>query len=317
MSVRKLLSNWPYKLLALGTAIILASYVHSERNPWTTASLDMTVQAVNIQDGHVARPRLDKVAVSLRGPKSDVDAVIALAKSGEAKALVDLEGRQAGVHDTPVKINIPNSMTRNLTVQPVLQHIMVTVDAVSSRTMPLQVRIKSSPPIGLSASQPSVNPATATVSGGSSLVNSVARLVVIVDPTPLKPSVDEYAAIKALDARGNEVRGVDVAPDDAHVSMKLVETPANKAVFVSPSITGQPEFPYRVTKVSVTPSSIMVRGKPERLAGTSIILTDDVDVSGATADIVRYVGLHVPPGIDIEGAGRVKVTIRIVAGETP
>ncbi|MEN6371883.1 MAG: CdaR family protein [Armatimonadota bacterium] len=317
MSVRKLLSNWPYKLLALGTAIILSSYVHSERNPWTTASLDMTVQAVHIQDGYVARPRQDKVTVSLRGSKSDVDAVVAMSKSGEAKAIIDLEGCQAGDHDIPVKIDIPGSTNGNITVQAVPQHMLVKVDVVSSRTMPLQVRIKTSPPIGLSASQPDISPATATVSGGSSLVNSVARLVVVVDPTPLKPSVDEYAAIKALDARGNEVQGVDVAPDDAHVAMTLVEAPANKAVFVSPSIVGQPEFPYKVTKVSVTPSSIMVNGKPERLAGTSIILTDDVDVSGATSDVIRYVGLHVPPGIDIEGTGKVKVTIRIVSEQTP
>lgn len=312
MSVRKLLENWPYKLLALGTAIILASYVHSERNPWMSTTLDMTVQAVHLQEGFIAKPKQEKVTVSLRGTKSDVDAVVALAKDGEAKALVDLKGKQAGAHNLPIKLAIPDLSSRNITAQPVPQQMLVTVDAVSSRTLSVQVRIKSSPPIGVSVSQSNVTPATATISGGSSLVNSVARLEVVVDPTTLKPSVDEYVSIKALDAKGNEVKGVDVAPDDARVTLRLVETPASKAVFVSPSIAGQPEFPYKVVKVSVTPNSIMVRGKPERLAGTSIISTDEVDVSGATSDIVRYVGLHVPPGIEIEGSDRVKVTIRIV-----
>jgi len=316
MSVHKLLENWPYKLLALGTAIILASYVHSERNPWMSTTLNMAVQTVHLQDGLVAKPKQDKVSVTLRGTKSDVDAVIALAKSGEAKALFDLKGKQAGAHSMPVKLVIPNLSSRNITAQPVPQQILVSVDAVSTRTLPVQVKTKSSPPIGLSTSQPNVSPATATISGASSLVNSVAKLVVVVDLTPLKPSVDEYASIKALDAKGNEVKGVDVAPDDAHVSMRLVEAPASKAVFVSPSIVGQPEFPYKVVKVSVTPSSVTVKGKPERLAGTSIISTDDVDVTGAMSDIVRYVGLHVPPGIEIDGSDRVKVTVKIVA-ETP
>ncbi len=142
-------------------------------------------------------------------------------------------------------------------------------------------------------------------------MNRVARLVVLVDPTPLRPSSDDFEPIKALDVRGNEVIGVDVEPQGAHVALKLVEAPASKSVFVSPGYVGQPQFPFRVVQVSVTPSFVTVRGRPEVLAGTAIIATDDVDVTGAVADLVRYVTLRIPPGIEVEGSRQVKVTIRI------
>lgn len=317
MSLRKLLRNWPYKLLALATAIVLATYVHTERNPWTSVSVDAVVQTMHLQDDYIAKLSGDRISVLVNGPKSDVENVSSLIKSGDIKAVADLAKLAPGKHNVQLSITLPDALAGGVTVQPVTQVVSVTIDATSSRTMPVQVRVKSSPPIGFAVGEASINPSTATVSGAGSLVDCVAKLVVVVDPTPLRPSVDEYAGIKALDAENNEIKGVKVAPVDTHVALKLVEAPASKAVFVAPTIVGQPEFPYRVSKVTVTPSSVTVKGRPERLAGMSILSTDEIDVAGATSDIVRYVSLHVPPGIEIDDGSSVKVTVRISSGQNP
>jgi len=318
MVVGRLTRNWPYKLLALGTAAILAVYVHSEKNPWTTASVTARVEHMHLQEGYVATLSQEGVAVSLEGPKSSVDAAVARARSGEVTARVDLARLQAGPHNVPIRsIQFPASLPGDVTAQPATSTIAVSIEARTSRTLPVEVKIKTPPPIGLAVGEPTVTPDKAVLSGASSLVGAVTHLVVIVDPTPLRPSVDEYAPIRALDEQGDEVKGLVVDPAAAHVMLKLAEAPANKAVFVSPSFTGQPRFPYRVEKVTVMPSSVTIRGRPELLAGTSTVSTDEVDVTDAMNDVVGYVAVHVPPGLTIQGSDRVKVTVRITLAPRP
>lgn len=311
MTLRKLLKNWPYKLLAVGTAIMLTTYVRGMQNPQISTSITTRLGIVGLQKGYVVTLAQDEVPVSLEGPKVAVDAV----KTNDIKAWVNLANMQTGTHTVPIAVRIPEQLMRTVIARPAIPRVSVTVEAVSSRTLPVEVKIKNSPPIGYASSEPKINPTTATVSGRSSLVDSVARLVVMVDPTPLRPSVDEYVQITSLDTHGNRIRNLDISPEGARVMLKLVEAPASKPVFISPSIVGQPQFPYRVTKISVMPSSVSVEGRPESLAGLTTMSTDEVDVTGATEDIVRRVGLHVPPGIEVEGSRFVKVTVRIETGQ--
>jgi YbbR domain-containing protein len=183
----------------------------------------------------------------------------------------------------------------NVTPQLAFRDVAVTIESISSRTIGIEAKLKSPPPIGWAQSDPAIEPPRAIVSGRSSLVDRVARLVVTVDATTLKPSVDDFVQIKALDARGRELDGIRVSPDGAHIALRLVEAPAGKLVFVSPTVTGQPQFPYQVTKISVTPSSVTIKGRPETLVNSSTISTEEVDVTGATADVVRRTTLRLPP----------------------
>jgi YbbR domain-containing protein len=303
--------------VALGTAIILFTYVHGERNPQTTASVDATVLPLHRQDGYIARISPERISISLQGPKSEVDAVIGVLKSGEIRPTVDLGKLSPGVHNAQVDVAIPDGLAASTIVKPVVPTISVTIETKSSRAMTVRARAKNPPPIGFAVGEPAIDPAIATVSGASSLVNSVARLEVVTDLTTLRPSVDEDVKITAINSMGEAIKGLNISPSSAHIAVRLVEAPASKAVFVQPSVTGQPQFPYKVIRISVAPNSVTLKGKPERLAGTSIITTDDVDVRSATSDIVRYVGLHVPPGVEIEGSGSVKVTIKIDTDQNP
>lgn len=308
MVLRNLLKNWPYKLIALGTAIILTTYVHGERNPTVSTSAATRLGIIGLQKGYVVTLAQEEVPISLQGPKTAVDAV----KPTDIKAWINLANLRAGSHTVPIIVSFPESSTHNVIAKPAVPKVSVTIEALSSRTLPVEVKIKNSPPIGYASSEPSVTPSVATVSGRRSLVDSVARLIVMVDPTPLRPSLDEYVSIKPVDSHDNPVNDVNISPDGVRVALRLVETPADKPIFVSPTIVGQPQFPYRVTKVNVTPNSVSVKGRPESLAGASTVSTDAVDIAGATTDVVRQVGLHVPPGLDIDGPRTVKVTVRIV-----
>ncbi len=314
MILRGFMGNWPYKLLALAAAIVLAAYVHSERNPRTTASIDAEIMALNNKQGHTVRLSPAKVSIALQGPKSEVDALIGIIRSGDIKPTVDVAQLKPGNYKIPIVFVVPNALAPSVNAQPVVRKADVSIESTSNRKMSVQVKVKTSPPLGSAVGPIRIDPPTASIKGPSSVVESVTALQVVCDPTPLKPSVDELAPIKAVDARGRQVKGVEINPEEAHVILKLVEAPASKAVFVQPNVTGQPQYPYRVTKISVVPNSVTLKGKPEVLAGTTVLATDVVDISDTNTDTIRRVGLHLPPGVQIEGAASVRVFVRVAPG---
>ena len=122
----------------------------------------------------------------------------------------------------------------------------ITLDSRQTKTLPIQVKPRSSWPIGYAVSVQSISPEVGKVKGGSNAVGAVARLVVIADPTPIRPSVDDSLPVKALDARDREVRGVTIEPEDAQVSIRLVEAPETRPVYVNWNVVGRPLFPVRL-----------------------------------------------------------------------
>ncbi len=303
-----LLKNWPYKIFAVLIAFTIWSHVQNVRNPVTDVPAKVPVKYTHLHKGYVANVIPEEILVTLQGPKLQVDEMNI---KKDIMATVDLANLDVGTHRVPIKIVIPEERRDGVAALFDSKDVAVTIESVSSRTIGIEVKMKSPPPIGWTLSDPTIQPSRAIVSGRSSLVDRVARLAVTTDATPLKPSIDDYVHIKALDARGREIDGVRVAPDGARVALKLVEAPAGKSVFVSPTVTGQPQFPYQVTKVSVTPNSVTIKGRPESLVNTSTLSTDEVDVTGATGNVVRRTTLRVPPGLDIDGPRTVKVTVKI------
>jgi YbbR domain-containing protein len=308
--LRRFLKNWPYKLLALGTAIILTTYVHGELNPWTTASVDVPLRTMHLPDGFcIAKQSLTEVSVTLSGPKADVDSA---AQSDQVRAWVDLKRVRAGERRLPINVSVPATLARSVSGMPATPTVALSIESKLSRILPIHIKPRNSWPIGYAIGEQVIDPASATISGGASAVNKVSRLVVVADPTPLRPSVDETLPIKALDSQGNEVTDIDFETTRAHVVMRLMEALDTRVVTINAITTGQPAFSYKVASIDVAPNSLAIKGKPERLVGTSVIYTDEVDVSEATSDVTRYVRVHVPAGIQIDGSDTVKVTVRIV-----
>jgi YbbR domain-containing protein len=65
----------------------------------------------------------------------------------------------------------------------------------------------------------------------------------------------------------------------------------------------------------VDPPSVTLLGPVDILNATSVVLTDDVDVSGASSDLFRTVSLRLPTSVSISGNATVSVRVRIAAGQ--
>lgn len=315
MRIKNILSNWPYKLGAFVLAVILTSYVHAVLNPETTITLTAQVRTEGLKEGYVASLSPNKIPISFTGPKTEVEAVVEETRTQDIAAWIDLRGLGTGKHEVKIsRLSIGEKLSENVKAVPAVSSVKVNIEPVVSRTLPITVKISTALDVGWTAGNPTVEPSKATISGAESMVASVRKLSVSVMPTPEKPLIDEYVPIRALDAGGAEVLGVRVVPDAAHVVIKLTESPATRTVYISPRITGHPQYPYRVVDVAASPETVVIKGPSEIINKISTLDTEIVDISGAVQNVVKKVNLSVPSGVEIEGSRRVTVSVRIEMG---
>lgn len=100
-------------------------------------------------------------------------------------------------------------------------------------------------------------------------------------------------------------------PKGAHVGMKLLDSPASRAVFVSPDTAGQPPFPYKVGDIVVRPRTVTVTGRPKQLMNVTTLRTETVDLAGRTTTFSERVRIIVPRGLTLAGSKYVRVTVKI------
>jgi len=88
-----------------------------------------------------------------------------------------------------------------------------------------------------------------------------------------------------------------------------VDRATAKAVPVVPTIVGEPRFGYSLLGVQVTPTTVSIRGDPQRLEAVEQVTTEPINLSGATRDITQDVPIVTPEGIEV--TTRVRVSIQI------
>lgn len=307
-------NNLFYKILALAVAIGLWGYVNSERNPQSRKTLTVPVDARNLAKGFAPELDASEVSVKIEGLKSVVDVV----RKEDVKAWVDLEGVAAnsGPVEKPRKVNISISSVPmddvNVTVEPA--SVRVKVEALSGKRLPVDLKPLSAPPLGYSYGNPAIIPASVSVSGKSTEVSRVKRVILTFPGSEPANPIDDYFTVTPLDTRGNIVEGVSLQPDRVRLKIDMVEVPATKAVIVSPTIVGEPKFPAQVNRISISPSSVVLEGKPSALVGISTILTDSISIEGTEETVSKEVLLRVPPGVKAD-INRVRVVVHISTQE--
>jgi len=128
--------------------------------------------------------------------------------------------------------------------------------------------------------------------------------------------VRQSYSLVARDDRGFIVAGVSLDPSSAAVEIQVEQKQFERLVAVSPSVRGSPAAGYNVVAEEVDPPSVTLLGPVDILNVTSVVLTDDIDISGATSDVFRTVSLRLPTSVSVSGSsGTVSVRVRIEAGQ--
>ena len=155
------------------------------------------------------------------------------------------------------------------------------------------------------------------ISGPKSAISRVVSAAVTIDVTNAKNSLSANVEIILYDSEGREINENSITKqvDYVHVDVEILEI---KTVTVYGSKSGSPAEGYLYTgSLQISPATIKVAGAPSDISGINrLVITDSVDISNATTDVVETVDLnkYLPGGLifaDPEFDGVATITVFI------
>jgi YbbR domain-containing protein len=165
---RVFLENLGLKLVALALSFVLFLYVQGERRRDTVTGALVKLSLLAPRGKVLTIDPVDKLAVTLRGPRS---AVQRLMSEGIAQVEIDLQGRAPGpLHFTSEMIQVPRGLTVE-SIQP--PQIDVSWEDRVVKVVPLLARYGGKPAAGYRVARIVVSPREAEVEGAKSAIESL------------------------------------------------------------------------------------------------------------------------------------------------
>ncbi|MGH2632349.1 MAG: CdaR family protein, partial [Tepidiformaceae bacterium] len=159
-----------------------------------------------------------------------------------------------------------------------------------------------------------VDPVFVSVRGLPDLVDSVAEVDVDVNLGSVRGDTQLDGDLVARTAGGSTVT-VTLSPTTARVSLKVQPIFEQRTIGLTPSIVGTPAPGYRVGNVTIDPPVVTVTGPKDVVDGLQGLGMDQVDVGGATKDVVQSRLVDRVPNLVADHTS-VIVTVSIVPFDT-
>jgi len=311
--------RWIVKFLpTLLTALILAIIVwvsavsSADPNEEREFEAPVPVTVLGLDPDLVITGQLDdEVKLNIRAPRSVQERLSA--NPDAIHAFINLSGLKAGEHTLEPQIAIDLSPTRVTLVTP--SEITLKLENILSKEVPIEVRQTGGLPIGYEAGTPVLSQDSALVIGPESQVVKVENLVVSLDLSNVITSIDRQVDLKALDARGVIVSGINLNPSQVTVEIPITQLGGYRNVFVKIVTTGQIAQGFYLTGILADPPTITIYSTDPELAANmpAFIETTPVNLNGALESFQKDVNLNLPEGIVVVGDQQVTIQVSIAA----
>ena len=285
--IGSLSNNLGYKLLSLLLAILLWNYVISTNTNITRVktlyNLTGNVSGQSVLTGNQLAmtedptEALSGLSVTVEAPQADYSKV----SSGNVQVMLDLSNvRSAGSQEVPLRAPSPYGRVRSISPQ----SLKLTFENLDSRNITINPElIGEADDYWYNVSR--LNPSVLTVSGASSVVQSIASARVNVDVTGMENSIVKVLPFTLLDADGNEISQTMLNRTTSSITVSLDIYPCKEIPFAADPaslVTGQPEKGYVVESVTIQPESVIVAADYELLDSLNQLMIDPVPVNDAS-----------------------------------
>ena len=196
----------------------------------------------------------------------------------------------------------------------------VTLDfeTLDSRSVPVNIKLTGDMSDNYYYNHTRVNPASITVSGAASVVQSISAAYVYDDMTGHDTSFTSALPFVLQDSSGNEVGQslLNLSSSSATVNVEIypsMEVKVRSAL--EDIITGKPADGYVVESVSVQPETVTIAGDAETLETLTSLWFEPISVDGATRSFSARAKLSGLLNVKYMSAEQVYVSI-VIAEET-
>lgn len=301
--------------MILAVAVWISAVTADDPNVEKTYPRAVPLEVIGQEPGLIMTSQLPaQISVSLRAPRSIWDQMTS--EDGLVKAVVDISGQGTGSHAVKVQIHLGLRPVQVMTVTP--SSITITLEKITTRTLPVRLEITGVPEIGFQALEPVVTPGEVTISGPDSLVQRVTDIGTSLDITQANADIHKILNLQALDSAKSLVSGVTIEPSTAGVSLALVQRGGYRNVVVKVVLAGQVASGYRLTTISAYPPAVtLFSSDPTAIDQLpSYVETMPINLSGAKDDLDLQVALNLPYSITLVGGQPVNVHIGVAAIES-
>jgi YbbR domain-containing protein len=302
-------------VLAFFLGAALWVFVTDTENP-TVVDLfpsPIPVQAVNVGESLAVANQLSSVDIRVAAPRDRWSQLT----SANFRAFVDVKSLQAREQQVRVQVEV-DGVGGARVVEVIPRTIVVNLEDFVQKDVPVTARLVGTLPIGYELGDASPDTTTAKVEGPQSLVDLVKEAVADVNVTGLTLDFDSSVTLVARGAGGGEIRGVRITPSATRVNVQILQRTLYRTLPLSVKVTGDPAAGYRVTNVSVSPTTIEVQGSIQSLQQLDVLSLPSLDITGQRSDMVRAIQIPLPPGVSTNADSSATVTVSIapVMGST-
>jgi YbbR domain-containing protein len=305
--VRLVVYNWPLKL----GAIVLASLLYGGL---------VLSQSAQTYRGSIPIERVnqasDVTVLSNLGAVTSIEYIVPgdlgfRIDSSTFRATVDLDGVDPGARTISLPVRVTPSDPRIQILDFAPRTISVNIDRLTSRSVPVRPVVVGTIPTGFDLGDPVVDASQAVVAGPDSVVADVVEVQARVTIDPSGIDVDRTVDLIPVNANGDALIGVDVAPRATRVRIAVFTDRRTRTLPVNPVVTGTPAAGFEVASVTVEPLVVSVEGDANDLAGLDQADTKPLSITGASSDTTATVALDLPDGVQALGSGSVVVTVHL------
>ncbi|MCY0897571.1 MAG: CdaR family protein [Firmicutes bacterium] len=293
-------------------SVIVAIFIWIQAGAASTLSINRSIGPVAVGYSSI-NPHLTvlsinpaTVTVQIKGPPSAVESS---AMTSEVLAQVNLSGlTKAGIYSLKVSGTVPPGVGVVSVTPP---RVVVTVARMGQQKVPVVIHVTGQPALSYQFVGYNSSLSQATIYGPTSALNQVRSVVGTLSIAGRTATVTSAVVLHPVNALGHVVPKVEVNPPTANVTATIQLKPPEKVLPVIGQLTGKPAAGYKVSQISVYPSTVILSGSKRVLASITHVYTIPVSVSGASQNITVAVPVVVPKGTTLASSGEVTITVTI------
>lgn len=209
--------NFGLKVLSFMLAVVGWAYFRFAANPVIAARFDqqlsVPIVTENLPVGYVAH-FTDKEAVVTIAARRGEPGI----KPDQIKAVLDLAGKDPGAFNVPVQLVAPDVAVQSLSPA----SVSLTIEKIEDRAYPLALHYVGNDGSNVVVNDARTMPGSVTVRGPSSALAEVTSVRLDVAMPSAPHAFDAMVRPVPIDSLGEEVAGLDVAPDLVRVQVHFV-----------------------------------------------------------------------------------------------
>ena len=297
------------KVISVLIAIIIWFFVmDSSSNPLETTTFTVPIKTKNenmLNEKNIGIKNSNypqEVLLSVRGRRNKLIGL----NPNNFEIVLDFAQVQT-IDDSVIPLNVPTSDVKGISIVEINPNsVELDIENIIKKSFPVEVQYEGTPKRKYEVISHIVEPEKIQVRGFESVVNSVNKVIVLVDINGLDRDTTIRKDYKIFDKDGNEINDLT---SNTSVDVRVEFA---KEISLTTYVTGNPHQDYVFKKISVNPDKVLVKGPPEELDNLNEIKIEPFNIQNAKENKSEEIPITLPENITLASEEKeVEISVEI------